>query len=558
MSLSKRKIIIYLIIIGIISIPLKLYATDFSAYTTGDATTYTLYGISYKYGDFAPLTASSPGWPAFLSVFYQLIDSENFITYTNTARMLSLIFSIISIGPMYLLARKFFPDKFSLFAVSLFAFEPHLNLIAGSGLTEPLFILIFILSFYFILNSNNKFVYLSFLCAAILWTIRWNGAIMLIILSIIFFINFRSSKKIILKYFACVAIFFLVASPLLIQRYEQWGDPLYFTTSQTFFTGEFGLIQSDIVNRWDINYSAFDYINDNGIMQFFNRFILTGTTNILEHVAKLSFPYLFIFIPFGMLFSLRAFDQNPKYIKANWVLLLLAIGIMAITFAVMPHRRYMFFILPFLIIFATLPIHRVITHGLSTFSFSEKQKNISLIIVMTAVLISSGLYTLNYNVPDSTFQQERSEFSKYVHDNYDGKILDAGGTLGGLRYLKITDPPEIFKTFRASNHVNSSETVGKYYRVPIAGDNSLATIAIFAKSMDDFIVNGEKYDLKYIAIKHETNFNLLYPFLNDIYENEKNYPYLKKIFDYEDSGYKKFKVKVFEVDYNAYHSMNTT
>ena len=200
MSLSKRKIIICLIIIGIISIPLKLYATDFLAYTTGDATTYALYGISYKYGDFAPLTHSGSGWPAFLSVFYQLIDSDNFITYTNTARMLTLIISIISIGPMYLLARKFFPDKFSLFAVGLFAFEPHLNLISGSGIIEPLFVLIVILSFYFILNSNNKFVYLSFLCAAILWTLKWNGVLMLIILSIIFFINFRSSNKIILKY----------------------------------------------------------------------------------------------------------------------------------------------------------------------------------------------------------------------------------------------------------------------------------------------------------------------------------------------------------------------
>ena len=42
-------------------------------------------------------------------------------------------------------------------------------------------------------------------------------------------------------------------------------------------------------------------------------------------------------------------------------------------------------------------------------------------------------------------------------------------------------------------------------------------------------------------------------FLSDLYSNEENYPYMIKVFDSNDLGYKKFKVKVFEIDYEKYN-----
>jgi hypothetical protein len=38
-----------------------------------------------------------------------------------------------------------------------------------------------------------------------------------------------------------------------------------------------------------------------------------------------------------------------------------------------------------------------------------------------------------------------------------------------------------------------------------------------------------------------------------LYDNEEKYPYLEKVFDSEESGYKKFKVKVFEIDYDKFN-----
>jgi len=39
--------------------------------------------------------------------------------------------------------------------------------------------------------------------------------------------------------------------------------------------------------------------------------------------------------------------------------------------------------------------------------------------------------------------------------------------------------------------------------------------------------------------------------LFDVYDNEEKYPYLEKVFDSEESGYKKFKAKLFKIDYES-------
>ena len=43
---------------------------------------------------------------------------------------------------------------------------------------------------------------------------------------------------------------------------------------------------------------------------------------------------------------------------------------------------------------------------------------------------------------------------------------------------------------------------------------------------------------------------------DEIYEEEKLDSYLTKVFDSNDLGYKKFKVKVFEIDYSKFNDIN--
>ena len=158
---SKKKIFSYLIIISLISFGLKLYTADFSSLPSEDTFGYVVRSISDNNGDFTEPPRKTLGWSLTISPFLRSINSENFLDYLNIARGLSLSISVISIVPLYLLARRFFDEKYSLVAAFLFAIEPHLNYNAGGGYSEPLFILIMILTSYFILKKDTKSMYVS-------------------------------------------------------------------------------------------------------------------------------------------------------------------------------------------------------------------------------------------------------------------------------------------------------------------------------------------------------------------------------------------------------------
>lgn len=537
MNSSKFFLGLFLFLI-IISLCFKLYFLDLTNPPSEDVNGYVLRGISIVNGDFSQPDGKTLGWSLFLYPIFQLIHSDTFLDYVNIARISSIIVSLISIYIMYALARKFFPEKYSLVAASLFAFEPHLNHNSVQGLSEPLYILVFMLSFYFILNRNDKYVYLSFFLAAVLWWVHWSGAVMFIVLSIIFFINFRHLTKIFIRYGLCVVIFLIIISPMMIQRYEQYGDPLYFSITKNIFTGEYASIRA--YNTQQLDYSAFDYIRDNGIGKFFDKFILTGTLNIAERLFLMSFPYLIILIPFGIIFSFRVFDQNKQLIKANWILIIVILSLSIVTFAVIPERRFLFFMYPFLIIFATIPIQRVTEYGLSTFSFSEKQKNIFLVIVVSIAIILSGLFTLRYEVLDEDLEKEKMDFAKFLVNNYQGKILFADADLRHFNYAKISMAEQNFKSYsiRQENWLSDPE-------------KNLVHITIYAKSMDEFISSSKTFDLKYLVVNQKFT-STWYPYLEEIYENEEKYPYLTKVFD-TSSTYKIIKYRIYKIDYDKYY-----
>ena len=72
--------------------------------------------------------------------------------------------------------------------------------------------------------------------------------------------------------------------------------------------------------------------------------------------------------------------------------------------------------------------------------------------------------------------------------------------------------------------------------------------------MEELITNAEIKDLKFIGVLEKGSY--FFPFLNHLYDNEENYPYMKKIFDSDEIGYKEFKIKVFEIDYKKFHELH--
>ena len=534
-NFSKKKILSILVIVMIVSLGFKLYLIDFSSLPVEDTYGYVIRAIAHTNGDFSENERKTLGWSIFLSPFMLLLDSNEPLDYINAARILSIIVSTITIYPMYLLARKFFNEKFSIAASCLFAFQPHLNYNSVQGISEPLFILLSILSFYFILHQDNRVKYAAFLTAGLMFWVRFNGIIVLIIISILYFYNSNYSKKQISKFLLALFIFILVISPTLIQRYDQFGDPLYFSQSNTIFLENYVSVVAENTNMK--NYSASDYIDDNGILSFFDKFVLNGIFNIIQSIYKILFPYMLVLFPIGVFFSIRAFDQSKKFLKSNWIWIFASLGIFLIYFSIVPEKRLLYFLIPNLILFSVIPIERLIKYGFSTFSFSKNQKNISFIIIISIILILSIVYTSHYELTDKQTENEKLQFSEIINKKLDGKILDAGYTLQSLMYITLNESGTNFKEFGISEDVNNWWV----------GTKKLNVINLYATDFENFILVSRENNLNYVSInKNGVNMEW-YPYLKDVYDNENNFPELKKIFDSQDNGFENFHVKIFEI-----------
>ena len=539
----KKTIFFCLAIIVVISIPLKLYTVDFSIGIHYDDMEYVLDAIQYSEGDFFLDQKKNPGWPLFLTPFISLLNSEHFLDYSNFARILTLTISTITIFPIYVLARKFFSEKYSVVAAGLFAFEPHLNYNSGTPFSEPLVILILITTMIFILHDKTKYHYLAFVFAGFCWWIRLEAIYPVIAIILIYFVIHRSKPNSLRNFSLCMVFLLITISPLFIQRDLQFDDPFYVWWGGTILAENYS---EHLTSPEDAGIT--DFVEKHGILGLMDRYV-NGLTNLFNVLFRILYPYLFILIPFGILFSLRPIEQKLKHIKTNWIMILSLIAVLAIPFAIIEERRFLFALFPFVIILSTIPIQRVTNYGLSTFSFNERQKSVFLVIVVGVVLLLSTTFTMKvgefgYGLPNSVLEHEKIEFTKYLVENFDGRILNDEGVIDYLLYVSLTqDDNADFKEFKSPR--------GKDPYPDLYEPGKVVWLQVNGKTIEELITNGETIGLKYIGILEKGSY--FFPFMNDLYYNEEKYPYMEKIFDSNEMNYKEFKIKAFEIDYEKFY-----
>ena len=536
-SVKKEKIIIILSVIVVISLFLKLYLVDFSTPFTSDNLGYLLRAFGHLNGNFDQTIDKSLGWSLFIYPFYNIIDSENILDYSNLIRILSISISLLSVIVFFFIARKFFDVKYSLVATCMFGFEPHLNYYSVNGLSESLYILIILGSFFYAIQNRNRFIIPSLILAGSAWWLRINGLGVLILMTIIILISQkRNSKQIGL---IIIGIFFaiLVISPILIQRQIQYDDPMYSDFNNRIFIENYDIFVSRNIST---DNSLTQYIETHGIAKFFEKFILLSSFNTLSILISLSFPYLIFLLPFGILFSFRAFDQNKKIVWANWIFILGNIFLLFLILSNVPERRYLILIIPSLIIISTIPIQRLIEYGLSTFSFSNKEKTISLLIIISIILILSIMFTIfQYEKPNYLLENEKMEIAQYIVTNLNGTVLDNNGfSFEYIPLVQVTKPHGDFKSiydFRDRKSLINPD---------------FKTIDIYANSVEELLISGKEFNLKYIIV--DANSGDFHKYTNEIYSNENLYPYLIKIYDSSNNGMKFVKTKIFEIDYEKF------
>ena len=146
---------------------------------------------------------------------------------------------------------------------------------------------------------------------------------------------------------------------------------------------------------------------------------------------------------------------------------------------------------------------------------------------------------------------------------FKGRIIDLlEASLLGYELIIIDKRKKIIKIYQKNNNVfnvsielDNSNHIEKIQTSKINwADKSKIEIidsVILPKNIEEILKKGETYELKYIFVNEQKND--FHGFIDDVYNKEMDYPYLNKIFDSDESGFKQLKVKIFKINYDKFY-----
>jgi hypothetical protein len=488
-----------LFLVAILGIGLRVYFMPWEYPTNSpDAFVFMNEAINYSKGNFEQFNVRFI-WPMFLSIFFQFSDdNSNLMTYTTIMRIVSIGVSIITIPVIYVIAKKFVSHKWAVICAAIFTLEANLVENSIFGITETIFILVGLLSFYFAIQKNEKFIILSFLFAGIAFDTRLNGIVLLIFLLVVCTTRF-SGKKLVKNIILGIIIFVAISIPHIIIPLDSNEIPYlkHFVHVDT-------VIKEDTAFVWKES-------SDN--------VLLDAIKNEFLHILRISVPYLALFVPFGIIISLREIDWKRKMLFSI-IIISLIVAIPQYTMSV--EYRNLFFIVPFFAIISVIGIEGLGKH--------TNFKNLLLVLLIAGLLLLSFNFLRERYDVDQESLQERLDISKHVVNNLDGNIS------GDLR-LQIW-----------------TQMGNENYKIKANDSGGFSNEKINFYSPEFRVENFE--DLKKYLKQDQINFLIVdniddnrFPVFNQIFYKENKYSFLEKIYDTDMEKYKKIRVKIFEINY---------
>lgn len=495
--------VISLIIICLIALGLRLYFTRFDfPLESQDAFVYLLQAQQIGQWDLEGIPTSI-GWQSFLAFFFMPFRFETNFEYMTILRLISISVSVITIPVVYALGKIFLEKRFALLAAAFFAFGP--NLIENSifGITESLFILCGVLAILFALRNTTKNLIIAAIFAGFSLDVRLNGIVLFIVIVIMCFSGKYSINNRIKKFLIFFTFFVIAAGPYFLLAYQ---------TSGSFIGGFLGVAEG--VQTGIAPSLAASYIGSS-----FEEKFLFGITEEFKHIFRISIPYLVLFVPFGIICSLREFDYKKKIIFLVIIITLL-IAMPQYTRSI--EYRNLFFILPFFSIIASIGIQYILE--------KNSRKNLFLVLLIGGLILLSYNFLRERNDIDLELLAEKEMFGEYVAASFKGKMV-------GDYYTQI------------SHHLPQAKIWYDELGGQVRNENLLLFGSVQpSKTMIDTMKWAEERQIKYFVI--DDIYEARAPEFVEVYYNEEEYPYLNKIFDSTENDYRKLRVKIFEIDYN--------
>ena len=486
---------VLLIIIGLSAFSIRLYFFPYDVPITEDGLFYFRYAIDTSIlGNFPNTHLVNNGWPLLMSIFFSMFHSDNFLDYMTLQRLVSVSISVFTIIPVYLLIRRFFEPKFAIIGSLLFVLDPRIIQNSLLGITEPLYIILVTSSIYFFLSNRINMIYVSFGIAALCAQIRYEGIMLLFMLSIMFFVRQRKEKKIIIKYAICITVFVLVLLPMGYVR--------------TITVGSDGI--TDGITSGMMVYGIEASEND-GLIGMLS-YIFTGIQSLMEYLGWIMIPYFLFFVPLGTLMVLK--KRNSKNLTIILTIIVLLVPALYAYSREIQDTRYLYVLYP---IFCVVSIFAIkFLH--------EKIKKIFLIIII-GVIISSIIF-LNIKIDNYEHEREAYEIAKYIQRSTDGM----NSYYPESKYVRVVGMIDEFPI------LSSSVSFGPKVFDP----NS--------QLIQESIENNRNEGLEHLVVDGKNDRE---EFLHEIFINDKEYDYLTKVFDSKEFGYK-YHVKMYKINYEKY------
>lgn len=498
-----KPIFIYIIVICVTSLFARLIIFPYDLPITLDGKEYFWYAIDMKILEQIPPNYRFPnnGWPVLLSVFYSGFDSNSFIDYMNFQRFLTVSISIITIPLIFLLCKKFVSTNYALLATIIFAFEPRVILNSILGITEPLFVLLITCMLLFLFQKKSNYIYAAFVAAALCALVRYEGLLLIIPLSISFFIKHRERKQII-KFCIAIGIFALIIIPSASIRMES--------------TGSDGLTSH--ISAGVNHYQNISKTGEEGQEKLFKMFE-NGLKKLILYSGWISIPILWIFVPVGIFLAIK--NKNPNLIILFAFSLTLLIPIFYAYTRDIQETRYFLSLLPIFCIFSSLTIKKMME--------KTNSKIIVTVIIIFGITFSSMIF-VDFKKMDIVGETELFDTAKIIVNISKGtNDISPVVKYYSIAILEKQEFPELRENI-------------EILRPKIIKSDGFSTI-------DEYINFGKENELTHLVLDGKNENNIL----NDVYLNSDNYPYLTEHFD---SSIKENKMKIFEINYKIFEKMN--
>ena len=481
------------------------------------------------------VTVANNGWPTFLSIFFSIFNSDNFLHYMDLQRYVSIIISVITIIPVFVLCRRFCGNGLSLLGTVFFIFQPRIIENSLLGITEPLFILLVVSCLVLFLQDNLKLKYIAFAFLALACLVRYEGIVLILPLSFLFIFKNRRDKIIIPKFLLAISIFAMVLLPMLFVRMDTMGHDGVFSHS---------------IQAVDVYTSGSQIIH-----------VSESIFTLAKSTALSVFPIFFIFLPLGIygFFRNRNFD---KYVILLF-LIFMSLPIIYASVREIAEPRYILTLFPILSLFSIYTVKEI------TRKF-DKTKLIIIIVGIT--VLSLSIVYLDYTKIDYQHELEAYQIGLEVHkrtsiiNDYYPEVKYAHGkddvfwNLGTFPVLQSETERKVYAIrtydFATCSKEKALPTGCRQYEYTslnefISDNSGMENAFNRHPALGEFISFDKDDVLTHVVVDNNPNRP---EFLKDVFYNEKKFPYLTKIYDSSEQGYD-YHLKIFRIDYQKFESI---